>query len=257
MEDVHHVNICLKPRPGLNIQTSHHSPHARHPQPPVTQLKNELSSSKPQPLDDKTNLPPAPAPAALLRVFKPESKDSFRNQLFKREKEILDFSCDEAADLTIKCDPQVTSTSIEMSGDRDQADTEEVTGSAAAENSPLFLATPPPPLPTQLPPMEPSLLREIAKKGGIEAMQNKRTSCKFCGKVFKNTSNLTVHIRSHTGEKPYRCDKCDYSCAQSSKLTRHMKIHKKLGFGIFQCNICDMPFSVQATFDRHKRKCKL
>ncbi|CAF4638220.1 unnamed protein product, partial [Rotaria magnacalcarata] len=50
-------------------------------------------------------------------------------------------------------------------------------------------------------------------------------TCEYCGKVFKNCSNLTVHRRSHTGEKPYKCELCAYACAQSSKLTRHMKTH--------------------------------
>ncbi|KAI4813176.1 hypothetical protein KUCAC02_024522 [Chaenocephalus aceratus] len=50
-------------------------------------------------------------------------------------------------------------------------------------------------------------------------------TCEYCGKVFKNCSNLTVHRRSHTGERPYKCEMCNYACAQSSKLTRHMKTH--------------------------------
>ncbi|KFW90105.1 B-cell lymphoma/leukemia 11A, partial [Phalacrocorax carbo] len=45
--------------------------------------------------------------------------------------------------------------------------------------------------------------------------------CEFCGKTFKFQSNLVVHRRSHTGEKPYKCNLCDHACTQASKLKRH------------------------------------
>ncbi|KAK7073661.1 B-cell lymphoma/leukemia 11A [Halocaridina rubra] len=80
-------------------------------------------------------------------------------------------------------------------------------------------------------------------------------TCEYCGKVFKNCSNLTVHRRSHTGEKPYKCDLCSYACAQSSKLTRHMKTHGRLGKDVYRCRFCDMPFSVASTLEKHMRKC--
>lgn len=83
----------------------------------------------------------------------------------------------------------------------------------------------------------------------------RRDTCEFCGKVFKNCSNLTVHRRSHTGEKPYRCTMCNYACAQSSKLTRHMKTHGRLGKDVYQCRFCSMPFSVASTLEKHMRKC--
>eukprot|EP00095_Tigriopus_kingsejongensis_P010563 snap_masked-scaffold421_size176100-processed-gene-0.20 protein:Tk10563 transcript:snap_masked-scaffold421_size176100-processed-gene-0.20-mRNA-1 annotation:"b-cell lymphoma" len=125
-----------------------------------------------------------------------------------------------------------------------------------------------PPLPpgVTLPPMEPSALKAIAQKGRLSALfdpaarrditgRNRNDTCEFCGKVFKNCSNLTVHRRSHTGEKPYKCELCNYACAQSSKLTRHMKTHGRLGKDIYKCRFCDMPFSVPSTLEKHMRKC--
>lgn len=85
--------------------------------------------------------------------------------------------------------------------------------------------------------------------------KTRNDTCEFCGKVFKNCSNLTVHRRSHTGEKPYKCMLCSYACAQSSKLTRHMKTHGRFGKDVYRCKFCEMPFSVPSTLEKHMRKC--
>lgn len=89
----------------------------------------------------------------------------------------------------------------------------------------------------------------------LKKEQKRNDTCEYCGKVFKNCSNLTVHRRSHTGEKPYKCELCSYACAQSSKLTRHMKTHGRLGKDVYRCRFCDMPFSVPSTLEKHMRKC--
>lgn len=89
----------------------------------------------------------------------------------------------------------------------------------------------------------------------LKKESRRNDTCEFCGKVFKNCSNLTVHRRSHTGEKPYKCELCSYACAQSSKLTRHMKTHGRIGKDVYRCRFCEMPFSVPSTLEKHMRKC--
>ncbi|KAF7699290.1 zinc finger protein 296 [Silurus meridionalis] len=85
--------------------------------------------------------------------------------------------------------------------------------------------------------------------------KKREEACEFCGKRFRNSSNLTVHRRSHTGERPYRCGLCSYACAQSSKLTRHMKTHGTRGTRApFQCQLCSVPFTVYATLEKHLKK---
>ncbi|XP_041666684.1 zinc finger protein 296 isoform X2 [Cheilinus undulatus] len=104
--------------------------------------------------------------------------------------------------------------------------------------------------------------RSVGGGGNISSMpagstgkKKKDEACEFCGKQFRNSSNLTVHRRSHTGERPYRCGLCNYACAQSSKLTRHMKTHGTHGAtASFLCQLCAVPFTVYATLEKHLKK---
>jgi len=54
------------------------------------------------------------------------------------------------------------------------------------------------------------------------------TKCQVCNHIFAHKCDLIRHMRTHTGERPFRCKICDRAFALNGTLTTHMqKIHGK------------------------------
>ncbi|XP_070492198.1 uncharacterized protein [Chironomus tepperi] len=49
--------------------------------------------------------------------------------------------------------------------------------------------------------------------------------CSICSKGFKDKYSVNVHIRTHTGEKPFQCSLCGKSFRQKAHLAKHYQTH--------------------------------
>lgn len=55
--------------------------------------------------------------------------------------------------------------------------------------------------------------------------------CDFCSKSFKRKETLNVHLRIHTGEKPFPCPRCEYASETKGNLKAHMWRKHKIQLG--------------------------
>ncbi|XP_055733192.1 zinc finger protein 83-like isoform X1 [Salvelinus fontinalis] len=90
--------------------------------------------------------------------------------------------------------------------------------------------------------------------GDCYSVSDKTLTCHICGKYFKCNWDFKRHIKTHTWEKPFRCNDCDKFYRQFGHLKRHMRKVHMVSHNRekpYRCHVCGKWFNWESSLKRH------
>ncbi|KAF2357163.1 Zinc finger C2H2-type [Trinorchestia longiramus] len=97
------------------------------------------------------------------------------------------------------------------------------------------------------------------KKSSAYSSAPQKQKCPYCDRKFPWSSSLVRHIRTHTGQKPYLCEVCNYPFTTKSNCDRHLlrkhpdSIQALTGYRPYRCARCpNTAFSSNEALRKHE-----
>lgn len=83
-------------------------------------------------------------------------------------------------------------------------------------------------------------------------LASNRYLCNICQKEFSLKGDLTRHLNSHNGIKPYECEHCNKTFTLKSNLRQHLTTHQL--DKTFACPMCSKSFGNRRNLNLHLRR---
>ena len=74
-------------------------------------------------------------------------------------------------------------------------------------------------------------------------------SCQVCDYQTYDSYHMNIHLRKHTGDRPFNCEKCTFGFFKKSDLTKHLKSCKGIQH---QCQKCQQVFHFKRQLEEHE-----